>query len=87
MRYYFDSKKKITAKMLEPSIAYDSVNEELYEINEDYKQEHLVEILKSSHEMLEPNLKKWYNVNNEFAFELTAPILKQINEELKKYGL
>jgi hypothetical protein len=87
MKYLFDNKRKVTAKMIEQTMAYDTVNEEEYPITEEYKQEHMIEILKSSFESLQLDLKKWYNVDNVFALELSAPVLQRINNELEKYGI
>jgi hypothetical protein len=85
MRYFFDDKLKVTAQIVEIDVAFDCVNEVVYPISENYKQEHMIEITQSSCEYLTSRLKQWFFPST--PYDLSQPLLNEINSELIKYGI
>lgn len=86
MEFVFDTTSKKPLKIVYEETAYDVIDDKYFSFSPS-QQEHFVEISQASYEKLAQDLKRFYNVNEEYATELTAPILNEINKELKKYGI
>lgn len=89
MKYYFDSTKN-TPIITDGELAKDGVFNEFFHLPQNIKQELLNELLLTeitaiSYELLSRKIQKLMFPMT--PYELSQPVLKEINAELAKYGL
>lgn len=83
MKYLFDSVNNVPLKTMN-GLAYDEINERIFVLPEDPDGTR-IEITKNSYDLFNKKIKEFCDMDD--WLKPSAPILKEINEELAKYGL